>query len=115
MKIYFEDGELRHYTQIIFEPDLVIQANLGVSQNIDMLDWYIKHKPDIIVYTNSILALNNKYAWNKELKLPEIYIRAGKHMVFTRIDKLTNRELKQGHNLAKMYIAGEFDHSELMR
>ena len=109
MKIYFEDGELRDYTQIPFEPDLAIQANLGVSQNIDMLDWHAVHKSDITVYTNSILAFSNKYAWNQELKLPEIYIRAGEHMVFTRIDKLTNRELKQGHNLAKMYIAGEFE------
>lgn len=109
MKIYFEDGELRHYTQIPFEPDLVIQANLGVSQNIDMLDWYAEHKSGITVYTNSILAFSNKYAWNKELKLPEIYIRAGEHMVFTRIDKLTNRELRQGHNIMKMYMAGEFN------
>lgn len=109
MKIYFEDGELRHYTQIPFEVDLAVQANRGVTQNIEILDAFAEHSYDATVYTNSIFAFNNMYAWNEELKVPEIYIRAGEHMVFTRIDKLTNRELRQGHNLAKMYVAGEFD------
>lgn len=109
MKIYFEDGELRHYTQIPFNVDLAIQANLGVNQNLDMLEWYLANKPNITVYTNSIFAFDNRYAWNEELNAPEIYIRAGERMEFTRIDKLTNRELRQGHNLAKMYVSGEFD------
>lgn len=109
MEIYFEDGQLRHYTQLPFTADLIVRAELGVTENIDRLDAYIEHHPNAIVYTNSIFAFNNMYAWNEELKVPEIYIRAGEHMVFTRIDKLTNRELRQGHNLAKMYVAGEFD------
>lgn len=108
MKIYFEDDELRHYTQVPFEPDLVIQASRGVSQNIEMLDLELDYNPNSTVYTNSILALNNKYAWNKELKVPEVYIRAGEHMVFTRIDELTTRELREGHNLMKLYMNNEF-------
>lgn len=110
MKIYFEDGELRHYTQLPFSADIDINANRGVTANIKYLDYFAKCNPNCIIYTNSIFAFNNMYAWNEELKVPEIYIRAGEHMVFTRIDKLTNRELRQGHNLAKMYVAGEFDH-----
>lgn len=114
MKIYFEDGELRHNTQIPFEPDLVVRASSGVSQNIEMLNLFTKYQPDATVYTNSIIAFSNIYAWNKELKVPEVYIRAGEHMSFIRIDKLTTRELREGHNLAKMYIAGEFVHTEVM-
>lgn len=109
MKIYFEDGELRNYTQIPFEVDWAVQAGLGATQNINILDWHVEHKPDATVYTNSILALNNKYCWNKELKVPELYIRAGEHMVFTRVDELTTRELREGHNLMKLYMNGEFD------
>jgi hypothetical protein len=109
MKIYFEDGELRNNTQLPIEPDLTIQANSGVSDNINTLEWHRENKPDVVVYTNSIIAFNGRYAWNEELKVPEIYIRAGEHMVFTRIDKLTGRMLKEGHNLAKMYVSGEFE------
>ena len=108
MKIYFEDGELLHYTRVPMQVDWAVQANLGVSQNLSMLDLIAEHNPDATVYTNSILALNNKYCWNKELKVPELYIRAGEHMVFTRVDKLTTRELRQGHNLMKLYMNGEF-------
>jgi len=109
MKIYFEDGELKHHTQIPFEVDVVVQASRGVTQNIKMLDAFAEHSYDATVYTNSIFAFNNIYAWNEELGVPEIYIREADNMVFTRIDRLTNRKLKQGHNLAKMYVAGEFD------
>lgn len=109
MKVYFEDGELSHWTQTILKPDLAVYASLGVSLNLNVLDWQFKQDPNATVYTNSIFAFNNRYAWNNELKVPEIYIRAGKNNEFTRIDKLTNRVLKEGHNLAKMYISGEFD------
>ena len=112
MKIYFEDGELMHRTQLPFDVDLVVQAGRGVRQNIEALDIFAETKPDAVVYTNSIFAFSNQYAWNENLKTPEIYIRAGEYMGFTRIDELTQRELREGHNLAKMYVAGEFDSSE---
>lgn len=109
MKIYFEDGSMRKNqgpqdTRI----DFTVDAKNGVRHNIITLDELNQRDEDIIIYTNSIFAFSNQYAWNKELKVPEIYIRAGDHMVFTRIDKLTNRELRECHNLAKMYISGEF-------
>lgn len=112
MKIYFEDGKLVNTELLPERNDFLIDANYGVSSNINILDEFKqkeKNGESLIIYTNSIFAFNNKYAWNEELKVPEIYIRAGKHMIFTRIDKLTHRELRKGHNLAKMYISGEFN------
>lgn len=109
MKIYFEDGELRSYRQLAFEYDFAIDATKGVSSNISALDGLVHLYPDATIYTNSIFAFSNEYAWNEELKVPEIYIRAGEHMLFTRIDKLTTRELREGHNIAKMWISGEFE------
>lgn len=109
MKIYFEDGDLVNSILLPVHIDYKVDASRGVTANIDRLDLLNYSKPEAIIYTNSIFAFNNMYAWNEELKVPEIYIRAGEHMVFTRIDKLTNRELRRAHNLAHMYVAGEFD------
>lgn len=109
MKIYFEDGPLRPNALIPYPVSVAVSADLGVSENIKLLDWYKENRPGAVAYTNSIFAFNNMYAWNEELNTPEIFIRAGNNKVFTRIDKLTNRELRQGHNLAKMYVSGEFD------
>ena len=109
MKIYFEDGKLLKQSRLPIKYDVKIDAADGVTANDNCLYNLNIHKPNAIIYTNSIMAFSNEYAWNEELKVPEIYIRAGEHMVFTRIDKLTTRELRQGHNLAKMYVAGEFE------
>jgi hypothetical protein len=109
MKIYFEDGELVTTGYLAFEYDRKIDARKGVRSNLFDLDVALTYVPNATIYTNSIFAFSNEYAWNEELKVPEIYIRAGEHMVFTRIDKLTARELRRGHNLAHMYVAGEFD------
>jgi hypothetical protein len=109
MKIYFEDGELVSSDYLPIDHYIVVNAGSGVNNNIDVLDNIKKYNPNAIIYTNSIFAFSNIYAWNEELKVPEIYIRAGEHMVFTRIDKLTTKELREAHNLARMYIAGSFD------
>jgi hypothetical protein len=113
MKIYFEDGDLRGYTsKSTGVPETVgwsLNASHGVTENIEVMDYLLQEKPNTVVYTNSIFAFNNMYAWNEELKVPEIFIRAGGAGTWVRIDKLTNRELREGHNLAKMYVAGEFE------
>ena len=108
MKIYFEDGELVSSGYLPIDRYIVVNAASGISRNIAVLNDIKETEPNAIVYTNSIFAFSNIYAWNEELKVPEIYIRAGEHMLFTRIDELTDRELREGHNLAKMYISGEF-------
>jgi hypothetical protein len=109
MKIYFEDGDLISSIRAPENYDYQVNAERGVTSNITRLDALNEKHPDAIIYTNSIFAFHNMYAWNEELKAPEIFIRAGEEGMWVRIDKLTTRELKQGHNLAKMYVAGEFE------
>lgn len=109
MKIYFEDGELKNVlSEIPCNIDMILDAKHGYSF-CDSILFELKQSNYIaVVYTNMITALRNEYTWNNELKAPEIYIR-NKNGVFTRIDKLTNRELREAHNIMRMYIAGAFD------
>ena len=87
MKIYFEDGKLVNIKQLPIAPDYVIDASDGVTACMDMLDRIYSPNRDAVVYTNSII---------------------GEGMEFTNIALLTNRQLREGHNLAKLYLGGKF-------
>lgn len=108
MKVYFEDGKLVDVKQLPVVPDFVIDAADGVTACINLLDNLDKYRRDCVVYTNSIFAFSNRYAWNEKLQLPEIFIRDNEHGLFTNITNFTKRELREGHNLAKLYVGGEF-------
>lgn len=108
MKIYFENGRLLDPNRLAFDYDVKIDAGDGLFTNEHAFEVLLYHKPNATVYTNSLVAFEGQYCWNKDLGVPELYIRAGEHMVFTRIDELTNRELREGHNLLKLYRGGEF-------
>lgn len=107
MKIYFEDGII-DTRKIPIVPDYIVDAADGVSNNLNLLYSLSVESPKCIIYTNSILALENRYAWNDKRKTPDIFIR-GECGAFRKITKFTGRELRRGHNLKKLYISGEFE------
>lgn len=109
MIIFFEDGRLRDSSLLPFDYEYEIDAKDGYSSNLEELNNIkeITTSSDII-YTNSLVALDNRYCWNVRLGVPELYIRAGENQEFVRVDKLTNKELREAHNLFKMYKNGEF-------
>ena len=109
MKIYFEDSELVTSGYLPIRDYYEIDASKGYSHNEERLERIRDKHYNATVYTNQIAALQTKYCWNKELKVPELYIRAGEHMIFTRIDQCTDRELKYAHNLMHMYMNGVFN------
>ena len=109
MKIYFEDGQILPQSMLPFKYNHKIDAADGYSYCDDALYWICKNEPNSVVYTNALSALYNGYVWNEDLNVPELYIRPrANYKEFVRVDKLTNRELREGHNLMKMYMANEF-------
>lgn len=108
MKIYFEDGQLVPQDMLPFKYDHAIDAGEGYSYCDDALEYLRVNEPRCTVYTNMITALHNIYAWNRDYGVFEIYMKCGKDKVWHRIDELTQRELREGHNIMKMYIANEF-------
>ena len=44
----------------------IIDAADGVSANINLLSHLYENHRECVVYTNSIFAFNNLYAWNEE-------------------------------------------------
>lgn len=105
MKIYFEDGEL-YSKNVNIEYHYIVDARRGYSNNMVLLDFINTYDNEASIYTNSLVALNNDYAWNRELKVPEIYLR--KDGKWVRIDKLTEKQLREAHNIMKMYMSGMF-------
>ena len=110
MKIYFEDGELIDIVRKNIGAFQTCDGKYGFSQNQQALDWYKKwyEGHSVVIYTNSLVALSNEYCWNDEFKVPELYIRPSKSADFVRVDKLTNKILREGHNLRRMYMANAF-------
>ena len=108
MKIYFEDGILRSARQLPFPYPHVIEASRGITNNKMMLDWLKESHKDAIVYTNSLVAISTQYCWNERLQVPEFYVRAGEHLVFTRVDELTLGDFDNMKNILKVYIQEQF-------
>jgi hypothetical protein len=109
MIIYFEDGLL---ARKISQPHYhIVDAGEGYRTNRHDLRLLQKaeEKQDahIVVYTNAPEAFSNFYAWDEEAQVPQIYIR-NKEGIFTRIDEMTERELRPGHHLWNLYIGNEF-------
>lgn len=112
MKIYFEDGELkpnRHTAGVDYLYS--IDASRGYSSCRNILSYTKQAYPNDSIYTNSIIALNNKYCWNDIENVPELYLRDIKTKKFVRVDNLTDKEIRKAHNLMCMYINNCFKQS----
>ena len=112
MTIYFEDGELKPDFNLSFKYNKRIDSGKGFSNNLEELDKLMKSNPGATIYTNSLVALSNKYAWNETLNVPMIFIRSNPFSGFSRIDHLSKKEICRTHNILHMYINGGFSQYE---
>ena len=53
-----------HYSLLPVMPKYQVYANNGVTDNIELLYLIAEKDSEAVVYTNSIFAFNNMYAWN---------------------------------------------------
>ena len=112
MTIYFEDGELQPDFNLSFTYTKRIDAGKGFRNNLEELNELMKSNPGATIYTNSLVALSNTYAWNETLKVPMIFVRSNQFSGFSRIDYLTEKEICRAHNILHMYMNGGFSQHE---
>ena len=111
MIIYFEDGSITNESvySVTGEELIKVDAGSGITANINKLIAIEKDRDfNTRVYTNSIVALWSRWCWDEENKIPQLYIRNANNE-WENVTHFTTRELREGHNLAKLYISGEFD------
>ena len=129
MKILFYDGYMpgHHNTAICNEnyPDFrkafdaadiagffdsgyrCISAADGPTRVMDWMDGYYDVRPNGTVITNSVIILDNTYAWNNGTNSCDIWF--WKNGEWVNIQDTTEREIRQGHNIMHMYLNGAFD------
>lgn len=107
MILYFEDGGINGGPTPNY--NFCLSGLRGARPNYE----YAKHiqksfGDNIVIYTNDIIFLLNaaEFAWNGETFT--IYLR-NKQNEWVLLKDLTNRELRQGHNIFRLWFAGEFD------
>ena len=109
MIIYFEDGDLSKVLVDGFSNMGVytINSHIGVSEILKRLSEIEKKNNKSIVYTNSILALNNEYAWDSNYSFCNIYLRSpiGE---FKNISMFTREKITKESDIAKLYLEGYF-------
>ena len=84
-----------------------ISAADGPTMVMNWMDDYYDVRPNGAVITNSIIALNNTYAWNEETNSCDIWF--WKNGEWVNIQDTTQREIRQGHNIMHMYLNDAFD------
>ena len=107
MKVYFEDGMLGHGVAppMAFWIDATRGSNYCFNQAKCIQSSFVGN---ISIYTNDLIFLLNadEFAWNGDTF--EIYLRNAKGE-WKLLKDLTNRELRQGHNIYRLWFAGEFE------
>lgn len=110
MIIFFEDGSITNESvySVTGEELIKVDAGFGYTANYERLVAISERKEfEIRVYTNSIVALSNRWCWDEKNKIPQLYLR-NKNNEWENVTHFTERELRQGHNLAALYVSGAF-------
>lgn len=88
----------------------VINASDGYSFNIRLADHLKDDRTKWNILTNQVELLSHTYCWNAAFAVPERgYVYDFKTGRFLNLQDLTEKELREAHNIVKMYISGAFN------
>lgn len=112
--IYFVDGDIRPLVSNIFNSlcekhkmrGYIIDAACGISRGKRYAEQLEQSHPDSFVLTNQIVLLSNEYAWKDNQC--KAYLWHHDDAEFINLQDLTDKDIRNAHNLSKMYIAGSF-------
>lgn len=101
-------GDFRREKDCSDVPICFIDASRGYSQNVHQAIEAKRKKEEMIIVTNQIGILSHEYGWRDDLGEHErIYIY--KNGSFVNIKALTNKEIREYHNIMRMYMNGCFN------
>lgn len=109
MIVFFKDGSITNDSLFIDGKEVLkVDAGMGYSHCRKRLRYIQDNYPfDTEVFTNSLDAFSNFWCWDDKKNMPLIYVQ-NEDGDWKFINELTNRELRIGHNLEKLYVNGEF-------
>lgn len=94
----------------------VIGAGDGVEANVTLMEKLWKDSARWNVLTNQIVLLDNKYCWDETFAVPErAYIFEPMQEKFYHIQELTDKEIRECHNIMRMYLNGGLNKWELLK
>lgn len=111
MVIYFEDGSIANESMYSATGEELIKVDAanGYTANYNKLVAIEKEKDfNTAIYTNSLVALSNRWCWDEENKTPYLYIR-NKDGEWESATHFAYSNIRYANNLAKMYVGGLFD------
>lgn len=122
MKILFYDGSLHNFfNDVTQRPDIMhhylhpaeahvmVDADDGPTANYKKLKELSEEDFPYYILTNSLVALSHVFGWNDKEKHTDIYLWREKYKDFIRCDRLTLKDIREAHNIEKMYMSDAFD------
>ena len=109
------DPTVVHFPTPLTDDEFYItESKDGYKVNVSRIEEMVQKHPDMIVLTNLPYLLSHEYAWNEKEGKSEIYLWSDIDYQdgFRSVHDLTNRDIRNAHNIEKKYRSGEFDHDE---
>lgn len=104
------------YTEIfLFEktaPSFLFLDEFDAYYHYEMSEKLVKYLIENYPHTQIVLTSHNTNLISNSLLRPDCYMILSQDGRLTPLCDATNRELREGHNLEKMYISGEFERYE---